>query len=91
MNPKRFGSKANQKQEPWKVPLPQFIERLYFKRFRKNRPDTVRSIEQVVKDKKRKQAERKERKRIRKLQESGLEPEGFQSASDPGVAGPRTG
>ena len=34
MNPKRFGGKANHKQEPWKLPLPQFIEDLYFKRFK---------------------------------------------------------
>ena len=38
MNPKRFGGKANHKQEPWKAPLPEFIEILYFKRFGKERP-----------------------------------------------------
>lgn len=26
MNPKKFGSLANHKQEPWKAPLPDFIE-----------------------------------------------------------------
>jgi hypothetical protein len=62
MNPKRLGKKANHQQEPWKVPLPQFIERLYLKRFGKTQPDDVRSIEQIVQDKKRKQAERKARK-----------------------------
>jgi hypothetical protein len=64
MNPKKFGKLANHKQEPWKTPLPVFIEDLYFKRFGKLRPDDVRSIEQLVKDRKRKQAERKERKRL---------------------------
>jgi hypothetical protein len=39
MNPKKFGSLANQKQEQWKLPLPEFIEELYFKRFRKEKPD----------------------------------------------------
>jgi fructose-1,6-bisphosphatase len=63
MNPKKFGGKANHKQEPWKVPLPQYIEELYLKRFKKERPDNVRSIEQMVADKTRKQAERKERRR----------------------------
>jgi len=63
MNPKKFGKLANHKQQPWKAPLPVFIEDLYFKRFGKTRPDNVRSIEQMVKDKKRKHAERKERKR----------------------------
>ena len=26
LNPKKFGGLANQRQEPWKMPLPQFIE-----------------------------------------------------------------
>ena len=33
LNPKKFGSLANTKQEPWKLPLPDFIEELYFKSF----------------------------------------------------------
>lgn len=33
MNPKKLGSLANKKQEPCKLPLPQFIEELYLKRF----------------------------------------------------------
>ena len=52
MNPKKFGKIANHKQEPWKAPLPVFIEDLYFKRFGKlevklgiNEP--VCSIEEV--------------------------------------------
>jgi hypothetical protein len=45
LNPKKFGSLANTKQEPWKLPLPEFIEELYFKCFNKSRPDSVRSIE----------------------------------------------
>jgi hypothetical protein len=28
LNPKKFGSLANTKQEPWKLPLPEFIEEL---------------------------------------------------------------
>ena len=63
MNPRKLGGLANHKQEPWKAPLPQFIEDLYFERFQKERPDTIRSIEQMVADKTRKQAEHKERKR----------------------------
>ena len=62
MNPKKFGKLANQRQEPWKESLPDFIESLYWKRFKKDRPDNVRSIEQMVKDAKRKQAERKVQK-----------------------------
>ena len=56
-----YGRKANHRQEPWKAPLPEFIEQLDIKRFGK-RADHVRSIEQIVQDKKRKQAERKARK-----------------------------
>jgi hypothetical protein len=62
MNPKKLSGKANHKQELWKVPLPEFIEELYFKRFGKSRPDNVRSVEQIVQDKKQKQAEQKARK-----------------------------
>ena len=63
MNPKKLGGKNNHDREPWKAPFPVFIEDLYFKRFGKRRPDVVRSIEEMVKEKKRKEAERKERKR----------------------------
>ena len=41
MNPKKFGGLANHKQEPWKAPLPVFIEELYFKRFKKEKPNVV--------------------------------------------------
>jgi len=49
-------------QEPWKEPLPDFIESLYRKRFKKDRPENVRSVERMVKEEKRKQAERKAQK-----------------------------
>jgi hypothetical protein len=62
LNPKNFGSLANTKQEPWKLPLPEYIEELYFKHFKKNRPDNVRSIEQMVRDYRRKKQERKIRR-----------------------------
>ncbi len=39
MNPKKMGSLANQNQEPWKSPLPDFIEEVYQKRFGKRHPD----------------------------------------------------
>ena len=66
MNPTKFGSLANHHQEPWKEPLPDFIESLYFKRFNKEKPENARSVEQIVKDKKKKQAERKERSHFEK-------------------------
>ena len=30
LNPKKFGELANTKQEPWKAPLPDFIEEIHF-------------------------------------------------------------
>jgi hypothetical protein len=48
LNPKKLGKLANEDQEPWKVPLPQFIESLYRKRFRRDRPAEVMSIEEKV-------------------------------------------
>lgn len=46
MNPKKFGKIDNHDQEPWKAPLPIFIEELYFKRFGRERPETIVSIEE---------------------------------------------
>ena len=62
MNPKKFGKWDNHRQESWKAPLPIFIQNLYFKRFGRKKPENVRSIEQIVKEKKRNQIERKQRK-----------------------------
>ena len=57
LNPKKFGSLSNTIQEPWKLPLPKFIKKIYFKRFKKRKPDAVKSIEQILKDKDRKKIE----------------------------------
>ena len=43
MNPKKLGKIDNHKQEPWKAPLPLFIEKLYFKRFGRTAPISVSS------------------------------------------------
>jgi len=48
MNPKKLGKLDNADQEPWKAPLPEFIEALYRKRFGKDRPQIVTSIEERV-------------------------------------------
>lgn len=59
LNPKKFGGLANERQEPWKRPLGEFIEHICFKHFGKNQPDRIVSIE--------KQAdERQERKRLKR-------------------------
>ena len=44
MNPMKIGSIANHKQEKWKTPLPEFIEEIYFKRFKKDRPDVIKKL-----------------------------------------------
>ena len=46
LNPAKLGKIDNHKQEPWKLPLPRFIEELYFERFGKTTPDNVVSIEE---------------------------------------------
>jgi hypothetical protein len=61
-NPKKLGSKANHDQEPWKAPLPVYIEELYLKRFGRELPERVRSIEQIAAD----QRAKKEAKRAAK-------------------------
>jgi len=66
LNPKKLGKLDNHEQEPWKLPLPPFIERLYAKRFRKPRPDVVLTIEEHARleaEKKAAKAERKAAKR----------------------------
>jgi hypothetical protein len=65
MNPKKLGKLDNHRQEPWKLPLPQFIEHLYIKRFGKQRPDVVVSIEERVRAEADKQALKRESKRQR--------------------------
>lgn len=42
LNPDKLGKIDNHKQEAWKAPLPQFIESIYFKRFKRENPETVK-------------------------------------------------
>jgi len=44
------------KQEPWKAPLPEFIEHIYEKRFGKTHPDDIRSIEAKINEKEKRKA-----------------------------------
>jgi hypothetical protein len=60
MNPRKLGKLDNHDQERWKAPLPQFIERLYFRRFGKERPDQVMSIEDRAGAQRAKKAARRE-------------------------------
>jgi len=78
LNPRKFGKLANYKQEPWKLPLPEFIEELYLKRFGKTAPDEVVSIEERVKRKAQKKAKRKAERAEREQagEVAGEQPEG---------------
>jgi hypothetical protein len=49
LNPKKFGGYANHRQQKWKRPLGEYIEHLYFKRFKKTKLDQVTSIEERAK------------------------------------------
>src|SRR2546426_11974310 len=62
LNPKKFGKLANHRQEPWKLPLPDFIAKLYVKRFGKAIPDPVKTIEQMAAA----EAAKKQAKKLRK-------------------------
>ncbi len=66
MDPKRLGSLDNLRQEPWKLPLPRFIEGLYVKRFGRSRPEVVLTIEERARLSAEKKAARKTRKAKRR-------------------------
>jgi len=66
MNPKKFGKIANEKQEPWKKPLPAFIEHIYLKRFGRDKPSDIKSIEEVFRTKEKKKEEQRKKKELQK-------------------------
>jgi hypothetical protein len=63
MNPKKFGSLANEHQEPWKAPLREFIANCYRKSFGRDVPQELRSLEEVVAAVHCRRARKQERKR----------------------------
>jgi hypothetical protein len=64
LNPKKCGHIANEKLEPWKAPLPAFIERIYFKRYGREHPVDVKSVEEVLRAKEKKKEERRKKKEM---------------------------
>lgn len=48
MNPKKLGKIDDHHQKPWKLPLPAFIEHLYFRRCGKEKPVPIRTIEDIA-------------------------------------------
>jgi hypothetical protein len=66
MNPQKLGKLDNDDQEPWKMPLPQFIEHLYQRRFGRPCPDKVLSIEERARVDEVREAERRKAKQLRR-------------------------
>ncbi len=62
LNPDKLGKIDNPEQETWKAPLPQFIERIYFKRFKREEPATVRSLKDIIADDKARKEKKKKEK-----------------------------
>ena len=56
----------NHKQEPWKTPLPQHIENLYEKRFKREMPTLVKSLKQQIQDDAAKRAAKRKTKDARR-------------------------
>jgi hypothetical protein len=50
--------------------LPEYIEELYIKHFKKSRPENIRSIEQMVRDHRKKKQEQK----MRRIEEKDIDP-----------------
>jgi hypothetical protein len=48
LSPKRFGKYADRQNQPWKLPLTEFIEAQYLKQFGKSRPDEVKTMEEIA-------------------------------------------
>ena len=66
LNPDKLGKIDNHKQEPWKAPLPEFIEEIFYKRFKKERPDVVKPLKQILKEQEIKTKTKKKEKEIRR-------------------------
>jgi hypothetical protein len=60
------GSLSNTYQESWKAPLPEFIEEIFYKRFKKEHPDIVKPLKQILKEQEIKDKEKKKEKEKRR-------------------------
>ena len=68
LNPDKLGKIDNHRQESWKAPLPQFIESIYFKRFKREEPETVKPLKQIMAEMEAKKKLQKEKKEDRRKQ-----------------------
>ena len=69
MNPKKLGKVDNHEQERWKAPLAEFIEELYRRRFGRDAPANVVSVEEGARLAERKKAARRGEKVRRSAEE----------------------
>jgi hypothetical protein len=66
MSPMKLGKLDNHQHEPWKMPLREYIEHLYLKRFGKPAPDNITSIDELWRvNQEKKEARRAARRRPR--------------------------
>lgn len=76
----------NHKQEPWKTPLPQHIENLYEKRFKREQPEIAKSLKQQLKEDEIKRITKKKAKDTRRsakaAEESLCSPEVIEDSED---------
>ena len=76
LNSDKLGKIDNHQQEVWKTPLPQFIEDIYFKRFKREEPETVKPLKLIMAEmevKKKQQKAKKEELRKQRALSSGSE------------------
>jgi len=73
LNPDKLGKIDNHKQETWKSPLPQFIEEIYFKRFKKTEPAVVKSINEQIADEKKKKERQKKAKALKRKEQAKIQ------------------
>ena len=66
LNPDKLGKIDNHRQESWKAPLPEFIEEIFYKRFKKEHPDIVKPLKQILKEQEIKDKEKKKEKEKRR-------------------------
>ena len=73
LNPDKLGQIDNHKQETWKAPLPQFIENIYFKRFKREAPEVVKTIKELMADEKAKKERKKKEKAEKKKEKCNID------------------
>ena len=82
LSPDKLGKIDNHKIETWKAPLPQFIENIYFKRFKREEPLVVRSLKDIIADDKAKK-EKKKKEKAKHKGDNALEANDSGKTEDP--------